>query len=100
MNARANQFISQSNFSTSTRGKGHEAGQGPDSWNNLSELIARGEVSFPSDLIPDDFQQLLLGVARRPRKWLVEFIANANAQDIDRSQNTSTEDMKDVEANI
>jgi hypothetical protein len=65
-----------------------------------SDLVAQGEVPIPSDLTPDEFQRLLLGVARRRRKWLVKFIADAIAQDIVRSQCTSTGDAKDVEANI
>jgi len=46
----------------------------------LSDLVAQGEVPFPSDLTPDEFQRLLFGVARRRRKWLVKLIGSVPSE--------------------
>lgn len=82
---------------------GSEAARGrltSEQLDHWSDLVAQGEVSFPTDLTPHEFQRLLLGVARRRRRWLVKFIADAIALDIARSQGTTLGDATNVEANV
>ena len=53
---------------------------------NLAELIARGEVSFPTGLKKSEEQKLLHAVRDYRRRWLVHYIAGAIAQDILRTR--------------
>jgi len=53
---------------------------------NLAELIANGEVSFPTGLKKDEKQRLLQTVQDHRRRRLVRYIAGAIAQDILRSR--------------
>lgn len=48
------------------------------------DSIAQGESAFPSDVTPDDFKRIVIGVGRRRRQWLFNFIAEAIANDIVR----------------
>jgi hypothetical protein len=46
------------------------------------DSIAQGESAFPGDVTPDDFKRIVVGVGRRRRQWLLNFIAEAIANDI------------------
>lgn len=52
----------------------------------LAGLVANGESPLPSDLSVEDLAKLLVGVARRRRTQLIQFIAGAIARDIARSR--------------
>ena len=52
----------------------------------LAGLVANGESPLPSDLLVEDLAKLLVGVARRRRTQLVQFIASTIAHDIARSR--------------
>ena len=52
----------------------------------LAELVANGECPLPSELPVEDLAKLMVGVARRRRTQLVQFIASTIAHDIARSR--------------
>lgn len=62
-----------------------------------AQLIANGELPFPTHLSASEFDRLAVEVSRLRRTRLIRYIARAIASDFERSEKLSTKDAEHVE---